>query len=238
MKIIFALAGEGSRFRYYCRGQIKPLIEINNKFMFEYAVNSFPEKYKKIFVIQKQHSLGYNLKNIIQNKYPKNDILEVDPTKGQSESALYGISLLDDKEDFMIFNCDSSFDDNKFFDYFEELKNKKNIDGYIPYFIPKNETETHWSFIKFNQNNKVIDIKEKKQISKYATIGLYYFRNKILYENYYQKILKESNTELYVSKIYEKMIERNLDIYTNEIKNFSCFGTPEELEKFRKKING
>ncbi len=234
MKIIFTLAGEGSRFRHYYKETIKPLIEINNKYMFEYAVNSFPEEYEKIFVIQKQHSSKYNLKNIIQRKYPKSYIDEVNPTKGQAETAYYGTKLLNDKEDFMIFNCDSSFDDRYFFEYFEELKNKKNIDGYIPYFISEEE-ETHWSFIEINQDNKIINIKEKKRISNFATIGLYYFKNKIIYESYYQRILKNLNTELYVSKIYEEMIENNLEVYGSLINNFECFGTPQELEKFKKK---
>jgi NDP-sugar pyrophosphorylase family protein len=147
-----------------------------------------------------------------------------------------GLNLLDDNENFMIFNCDSCFDDLSFFNKLEELINNYSVDGCIPYFISTDKLDNKWSFLE-TQNNKIISIKEKQKISDKASIGLYYFKSKLLYEKYYKKAFDNFSlaNELYVSNVYEKMLKDNLDIYAIKVNNFECFGTPEELENFKSK---
>lgn len=59
-------------------------------------------------------------------------------------------------------------------------------DGFIPCFQAPGE---HWSFVRLDENGKVVEIKEKKRISNYCTLGAYYFQScglyKKLYDEYY-----------------------------------------------------
>lgn len=79
----------------YC---IEPSMRFGNKYLFEYTVDSFPKDYQKIFIIQKNPEF----RNVIYNKYPTSDIVELEKSKEQSETAYHATRLLDDREDFMV----------------------------------------------------------------------------------------------------------------------------------------
>lgn len=107
-------------------------------------------------------------------------------------------------------------------------------DGYIPVF--KSEGEK-WSFIKLDNEGKVIDVVEKIRVSELGSIGLYYFKSWRDYKNIYLKYkdeIKGKYKEVYIAPMYHYLIEENKNIGYIILKNenIHVLGTPEDLEKF------
>ena len=201
----------------YC---IEPSMRFGNKYLFEYTVDSFPKDYQKIFIIQKNPEF----RNVIYNKYPTSDIVELDKSEGQSGTAYYATRLLDDIDDFMVCSYTNIFDDINFFKTFENIKIEKNIDGYIPYFIYNDKNRTECNFIRMDSNYKVLIVEEKKRISNYGIVELYYFKNRMIYESYfYRTLLKPFKAKPQILMLYHEMIENNLNIYTGKMSKFSYF---------------
>lgn len=228
MNIIIPMAGFGSRFSDF--DEPKPLIDVNNKPMFLEAVNSLNELIGlRRFIILKEHFDKYNLCNIIRNYYDESTFRILDSvTIGQATTVYHETKNIKNNNPVVIFNCDSCFE-------FEELEKFINVIqrfyyGGILYF---QDTSIKWSFIKINDDSLVQDISEKVSISKYATIGLYIFKNAEIYNKYYLRSLKDfPNGETFVSNVYKSMLLDDRLIYSSEVDRFGCFGTPEELEKY------
>ena len=97
----------------------------------------------------------------------------------------------------------------------------------------------HWSFVKLDSMGKAIEVREKKRISDYCTLGAYYFRTCQLYEelykDYYSNNSNLENGEKYVAPLYNYLVQQGGEVYISVIdkKSIHVLGTPEELEEFR-----
>ena len=109
-------------------------------------------------------------------------------------------------------------------------------DGFIPCFQAEGD---HWSFVRLDDKGKAIEIKEKKRISNYCTLGAYYFRTcklyKDLYTEFYSKTQDLVNGEKYVAPLYDFLISKGGEIYISNVdsKKVHVLGTPEELLQFQ-----
>ena len=99
----------------------------------------------------------------------------------------------------------------------------------------------NWSFAKI-KNNKVIATSEKKRISNLCSNGLYFFKKKKLFLKSNKnsiEIFKKNKKELYVSLLYNYLIEKKkiIKIKKINIKNIIFCGTPYEYETAKKLPN-
>lgn len=115
---------------------------------------------------------------------------------------------------------------------YQELKG----DGFIPCFKAQGD---HWSFVRLDENGKVVEIKEKKRISNYCTLGAYYFKSCKLYQDLYNEyygVKRDDlvNGEKYVSPLYDYLLTKNGEIYISDVnpEKVHVLGTPEELKQF------
>ena len=78
MNVLIPMAGAGKRF--FDAGYIfpKPLIEINNKPMIQWVIESLNLKANYIFIIQKAHQEKYNIKSVLNILQPNCKIIELD----------------------------------------------------------------------------------------------------------------------------------------------------------------
>ena len=96
----------------------------------------------------------------------------------------------------------------------------------------------HWSFVRLDDAGRVVEIKEKKRISDYCTLGAYYFRTcqlyKDLYDEYYGRTQELVNGEKYVAPLYDYLLSKGGNIYISDIspEKVHVLGTPEELQDF------
>ena len=233
MKIIITMAGMGSRFREAGYTVPKHEIVIKNKTLFEWSLLSlidfFDEEF--IFITRKE---AYNLEFIekICNKLDikKYKIKELDYlTDGQASTAFLCDDLISEDERVLIYNIDTYVKE------YSILKSDlKKYDGFIPVFKAEGEK---WSFIKIDENNKVIDVVEKIRISDLASIGFYYFKSWKDYKEIYLKNkeeIKKNFKEVYIAPMYRYLLQNKKEIgyiILNE-EDVHILGTPEDLKKF------
>ena len=75
-----------------------------------------------------------------------------------------------------------------------------------------------------------MEIVEKKQISPYASSGLYGFSTSNFYLNYYDQCV-QSKEELYISDVVQKMIESEKKVFMNGLggnQDTIVLGSPQE----------
>lgn len=235
MTVIITMAGLGLRFReagYHCP---KYMIEVRGKTLFEWSMDSLRgyDAYvlKYVFVVRKED----NATDFIEKKCKKYGISNIellelnDKTDGQATTCALAIPYCGHESEIMVYNIDT---------YVEpyELKYEDILgDGHIPCF---HADGNHWSFVKTNKNNQVIEVREKERISNNCTLGAYYFSSanlyKKLYEEYYGDTSRAGETEKYIAPLYNLMLEKNMNVTYSIIneKKVHVLGTPEELNAF------
>lgn len=235
--IVVTMGGLGSRFREKGYSIPKYMIEAKGKTLFEWAIISL-EGYKKcanqyIFIALNDENI--DVQKFIVDKCEKLNlknyevILLDNLTDGQATTAMLAEKYWNEGNQLLIYNIDTYVEAGEMNS--EELKG----DGFIPCFQAEGD---HWSFVRLDESGEVVEIKEKKRISNYCTLGAYYFRTcalyKSLYNEYYSK--PQNIKEKYVAPLYDYLLSKGGKIYISDINpnKVHVLGTPEELEAFIK----
>ena len=237
--VVITMGGLGSRFRKCGYTVPKYMIEAKGKTLFEWSLISLdcfrPEVNQYIFIAMRDKD--NNVKCFIEEKcaklaIKKYHIILLDYlTDGQATTAKLASRYWEKQNSLLIYNIDTYVEPGEM--KAAELKG----DGFIPCFQAAGD---HWSFVRLDENGKVVEIKEKKRISNYCTIGAYYFKTCALYETlyneYYTNNQKLVNGEKYVAPLYDYLLSKGGEIYISDIdsKKVHVLGTPEELEIFLK----
>ncbi len=240
LNIVIPMAGLGSRFKDAGYAFPKPIIDVRGKTMIEVVIQNLkPDcEHKFIFVCQREHYEKFDLYNIFKNA--TDNKFEVVLLNGQTEGAactvLSAIKYIDNDNDLLIANSDQfiEIDINKFI----EEGRKESSDGLIMTF---ESSHPKWSYARTDKSGKVIEVAEKKVISKQATVGIYYFKKGSDFVASAQSMIHKNiryNNEFYVCPIYNEMIIENKKIYTSNIgaEKMHGMGTPEDLNEFLKKL--
>lgn len=239
--IVITMAGLGSRFKEAGYNVPKYMIEAHGKTLFEWSMLSLTDYFSHTecihFIVRKED----NAKEFIEIKskqFTKNklNIIEIDYlTAGQAATCNLARTSWNKDNGLVVYNIDTYVEP-----YIMKYSDIKG-DGLIPCF--KGEGD-HWSFVAVNDEFKALEVKEKKRISPYCSVGLYYFKTCSLYEKMYnecyinKKIQLEKNEE-YIAPMYDYMIKNNYDIYISciDAKSIHALGTPKELEIFLKEYD-
>lgn len=226
MQVVITMAGRGSRFKSAGYEQKKFKIEARGRTLFWWSMyslkNFFNEEF--IFVCLKEDEPHEFIKNQCEllGIYRYNILTLDDVTDGQASTVLEAKDYI--KDDFIIYNIDT-YVDNKHL-----KKDYIKGDGWIPVFFGEGDA---WSFVKVDEHNRAIEVKEKERISNWATIGLYYFKSLEMYQDAYDNLIKTKG-EKYVAPMYNRLIENGKEVTIRIIPNdaVKAMGTPEELEIF------
>lgn len=225
-QIIIPAAGRGSRFVGSEFQKPKPLIEWNGKNMIEHVVDNFSQEDNKIFLLCRDyHNIdvsGCKIKNIDYT------------TDGPAISASLFKEDIDLEDELIITNCDQiikDWDKDKFLSF------ARNYDGVLGCFI---STRPHNSYVKVDDNNLVIEVKEKEVISNIATNGLHYWRKaKYFFDSLDEMVEKEDTTngEYYVAPTYNYLLEKGYRIGIFMFNQHYPIGTPEQLKSYLEHAN-
>ena len=230
MNILIPIGGIGKRFKDEGFDLPKPLIPVLGKPMIYRVIENLDLKEEdKIHIIYNPELNIFRFESFLRKEFPKIDfnfICLSGLTKGAAETILFGLERIPDKilsEDFLIMDCDTFYGDN-ILEKYRKCKNKNSIF----YFIDE-ENDPIFSYITIDESGKVSGIKEKIKISKFANTGAYGFSSGVVLKEYCKKI-SNGERELYVSLIYQKMLEDGIKIDSEEIEKFNCVGTPLQLK--------
>lgn len=235
--VVITMGGLGSRFRKAGYTVPKYMIEAKGKTLFEWSMISL-DGYKKdvnqyIFIAMKEE--GIDMEGFIKEKCQE---LEIDNyhlilldylTDGQATTATLAEKYWDKEHALLIYNIDTYVEPGQMNS--EELKG----DGFIPCFKAEGD---HWSFVRLDEQDRVVEIKEKQRISDHCTLGAYYFKTcdlyKKLYDEYYSEEKNLVKGEKYVAPLYDYLLSKGGEIYISDIapERVHVLGTPEELQYF------
>ena len=236
--IVITMGGLGSRFRKAGYTVPKYMIEAKGRTLFEWSMISL-EGYmdradKYVFIAMKDEN--NDVEGFIRSKCEELSIM--DPkvilldylTDGQATTAMLADKYWEREHALLIYNIDTYVEAGEMNS--AELKG----DGFIPCFQAEGD---HWSFVRLDDTGRVAEIKEKKRISNYCTLGAYYFRTCALYEDLYNEYYQNKDRELvngekYVAPLYDYLLSKGGDIYISDIspEKVHVLGTPEELQAF------
>lgn len=240
LNIVIPMAGEGSRFKMAGYYDPKPMININNKKMIELVINNIkPQRdHRFIFVCQSQHLKDTELEAILRRLSNDCIILSVDKkTGGAAETVLKAEEYINDESELMIANCDQWIDID-INDYLEAF-DCENVDGMI---MTMTANDQKWSYLRLDEESKVLEVKEKEVISNEASVGIYNFKRGKDFCSAAKRMIKENNHsmgEYYVAPIYNYLINEDSAVISHynigeEFKGMYGLGIPKDLEYFMK----
>lgn len=235
--VVITMGGLGSRFRKMGYTIPKYMIEAKGRTLFEWSMASL-EGYsrnvsKYIFIVMRDESV--DVEGFIEKQCKKIGLLRYHVivldylTDGQATTASLAEKYWNPDHSLLIYNIDTYVETG------EMSSSALKGDGFIPCFQAEGE---HWSFVRLDETGRVTEIKEKKRISNYCTLGAYYFKTcrlyKSLYDEFYSSEQGVINGEKYVAPLYDYLLSKGGEVYISDIaaEKVHVLGTPEELQAF------
>jgi len=205
------MAGKGERTNSL--GKFKPFIEVNGKKIIEWFLLGIKNKIKKndtIFLITTiQFEKKYNFQKKIKIIFKKNKIKTknlifkfIDDTPNGPALTINSIRnfLRNTKTTCIVINPDQLID----FDLPSRI-NQNNL--YIPLYFNNHGNS---SYVKINNKGNIVEIKEKKLISNYASSGVYIFASSSLLKKVLSLINDiKSKKEINMSDLINLFIKKN-----------------------------
>ena len=231
MNILIPMAGAGKRFADAGYMFPKPIIEIQNKPMIQWVIDSLKINANYIFIVQKEHQEKFNIKSVLKILKPNCKVIELDGvTEGAACTTLLAKKYINNNKPLIIANSDQFIKWNSSKSLYNF--NSKKYDGAILTF---EAIHPKWSYAKCNKSNFVTEVAEKKVISKNATVGVYYWKKGSQYVKYAEQMIKKNirvNNEFYVCPVFNGAIKDKKKIVIEQVDEMHGLGTPEDLNYF------
>lgn len=236
INIVIPMAGQGSRFAKAGYEKPKPFIDVDGKPMIVRVLENliYPDA-RYILIARKEHmEKEAELVSQIEKEFNAIFIPIEKLTEGTACTVLYARKYINNNEPLLIANSDQIVDMN-IADFIDDC-NERKLDGSILTFVDEFK-DPKWSFAKLDENNLVIEVKEKIVISKYATVGIYlYSKGREFVDSTIDMIIENDrvNNEFYTCPSYNYAIEdgAKIGIYNIEFEQMHGIGTPEDLNKY------
>jgi dTDP-glucose pyrophosphorylase len=234
MIIIIPIGGIGQRFKDNGYKTPKALIDIYGKPIISYLLDNLnTDNIYYIYIPYNNEYKKFGFEDFLINQYPKINFkfhCLKNNTRGAAETIDIGLNHLNEIRDIPVLclDCDSF--------YLCNIISKWNGENCIFSFDDFNENAI-FSYVKINNVNKIIEIKEKEKISNNACSGAYGFNSIKELKKYTSKIINENITqksEFYMSGVIKEMIKnkkcfKNITIQQN---NFIQLGIPVDIKKY------
>lgn len=124
----------------------------------------------------------------------------------------------------IINDCDHAFSYKKLADACEMLRGKG--DGFLSHF---NSKEAHFSYAEYSKDGNLLRTAEKEVISDLAIAGIYGFRNSSKLKALSEVYAKNCRyTELFISGVYNELVNIGGTVHGFPIDFHLSFGTPEQ----------
>jgi NDP-sugar pyrophosphorylase family protein len=239
MNVVIPMAGLGSRFRQAGFERPKPLIPVEGRPMYAWAVDSLPlaRAARLIFILLRSQPEFEELRADVLARYASHSVEVLDVpqlTAGQSETVLRAAAEIDNRAPLLIHNADTAFEiDPAWVDRARE----ENLDGALLVFP---SGEPRWSYARTDEKGWVREVREKHVISPWASTGTYWFARGSDFTRLAREQAAGRNREkgeFYVGPLYNELIAAGARVRTFEIDRLLCFGTPEDLAQSLKLLS-
>jgi len=252
LNVLVPLAGLGSRFEKAGYSFPKPLIDIEGNPMITKVIkNLIDYRFKQnfIFICREEHYKKYDLQNVFKNSLAGIDFQVIQlktTTEGAACTALMASDYIDTKTPLIIANSDQLVDKDQMKKWYEHLLNSDK-DAEIMVF---KATHPKWSYVRLDKEEvegetevtgtyegMVVEVAEKKVISKWATTGIYFWKNGSDFVNSAETMIANNvrvNDEFYIAPTFNEMILKSKIVGKFEVPTDSFYGlgTPEDLNTY------
>jgi NDP-sugar pyrophosphorylase family protein len=236
INIVIPMAGLGSRFSKAGYKKPKPFVDVSGKPMIARVLDNlyYPDA-RYILIARKEHLLEeVNLVNALEKQYNVIFIPIDKLTEGSVCTILYAREYINNNEPLLIANSDQIVD-IEIEDFISDCMDRR-LNGSILTFIDEFK-DRKWSFAKINKDNLVTEVREKIVISKFATVGIYFYeKGEDFVSASIDMIVNNDrhNNEFYTCPTYNYAISNQLKIgiYNIDYNQMHGIGTPEDLKDY------
>ena len=232
MFILIPLGGTGERFKKNGYKEPKAFIKVLGKPILYYLLDNLNlQSIDFVYIVYNPEYSHYRIEDKLKKDYPFVNFRFLKLEKGTGGAA-ETIKIALDKvtiEDTPVLCLDG---DN--FYSVDIVSTWKGMNKVITF----TSTSNLYSYIQVNNDNKVIDIIEKRPISPYACSGAYGFNSYKTLLRYTEKVIDndiKQNGEYYTSTVIKEMIRDGIEFETeliNKSSDWTCLGTPIQVRQF------
>ncbi len=234
---VICAAGRGSRTKVINDKIPKALLQINGMTLLEYAIGSLPIRAEDQLIIIGQ------AEDQLSRIAPKLKVatshlgwLELSSmTAGQLQTAYLAREKIVENNAIAIFNSDSCFRSALLLEKMQDSK----WQGIVPCSIEPGDS---WSFCKVRDSiagaQCLEKIAEKRRISKWCSVGFYYFREpELFFKLAEEELQRDLSTgvgmgEFYVSSLYNRYLNSGHEILMLPVEEFKAMGSPEQFRQY------
>jgi NDP-sugar pyrophosphorylase family protein len=225
------MAGGGIRFSEYGYDLPKPMIELQGKPFFYWAVQSikkFMEVEDIIFVVLEEHIKRYQIDKIILEYFPDAKIISLPKVlNGAVLTCLEGIKSIYDEQPVLFNDCDHAFISQPFNNFIGKSEFNTTDAALLTF---RSDCDKY-SYVDFDEKGNITGTIEKEVVSNEAICGAYYFRNKEIFIDAAKRYFETcAYQEFFVSGLYNELVKMNKKISTFPLDEHISFGTPEEYK--------
>ena len=234
-KIDWVICAAGHGRRFVDKGILvpKPQLILKGRSMLERAASCLPIiPGDQLIILMQEEAITESLRKQIRDIFPWVACTWIGLkglTKGQLATVLKARRALREGCGLGIWNCDTYFRSSQF----DSLLSDEELDGLVPC---GRLSGSSWSFFKESADGLITEVREKKRISPWASVGLYYFRDGQRMLRAASQILRSPPAfglkEHYVASVYPLLIARGLKLKICPTEVFLPFGTPEQVKRY------
>lgn len=235
INILLPAMGKSMFFKDYYFPKL--MLEVNGETILEKVIANYNCIQQKHFVFMlnqkdcKEFHIDQSAKIITEQD--SSIILLKNQTGGALCTCLLACEEIDSEEPLIIANCDQVIDVN--YDYVINVFKENNLDAGV---ITFPNIHPRWSYVRM-ENDRVIEVAEKRPLSKHAIAGFYYFkRGSDFVEAAKRAILKENSLEgkYYISASLNEMIlmDKKIGCYEIGKEQYHSFYSPEKIREYEK----
>jgi dTDP-glucose pyrophosphorylase len=238
--LIIPAAGIGRRFKVAGFNSPKPLIQVKGTPMIMWVLHNFDltDQDEVIIIQQSKHELDLQLNEHLKNVKAAIKFVNLDSvTSGPAKTVITAASHVNKENAVIVANSDQ-YVSRGLKEFVREIKNSKNS-GLI---LTMAANGNKWSYVKRDKSNvKIIEVREKVEISREATVGIYGWSSpELMIDGFNEMFFKNdlTNGEFYVAPSYNYLISKGVVVLPFFIGEHSeavhGLGTPEDLSLFEK----
>ena len=212
----------------------KPLIEIKGKTMLETVVDNYKslKSVRHIFVFSEEDCMRFHVDSSAHILSDDSQIIKLcNQTAGALCTCLMAIDYINNDMPLIIANFDQIIDINyqEVIDYFQKMDNDAGI-------ITFSSIHPRWSYAKID-GKEVIEVAEKRPLSKDAIAGFYYYRKGSLFIEAAEKVLLKQNSlegRYYISMSLNELILRGMKVgyYNIDKEKYHSFYSPDKIKEY------
>ena len=227
VNLVICMAGYNTRFHDVGFDIPKYLLPWNGTTIIHDIIQNLGETHQTVLVANKRDV--YFKDQLLETIKPlglnESNILYIGDTKGQAHTAAVGIGQLHEMElQTFIHNADTIVKGRSLGSIADSMNDM--YDAYIDVFVGNSPK---YSYVRAFEET-VLEIVEKKQISPYASSGLYGFLTASMYMSYYDSLIQKDH-ELYIADVIQNMIGAGRKAFMNGLGNNQetiVLGSPQE----------